>query len=319
MTDTTITRPVTQQRTGLDRFLAVVPVASGALIILMILFWEVGVRKTPTIFGDELKWAQLSRAIAETGHAAQRGEPASFKSLYSFLIAPCWWLNSTAAAYTAIKYVNLVVMSSAAIPIYFLARRLVSPVGAVVAALGTLCSSAFFYAPFLLPEVLAYPTFCVCAYLCVRTLAGGGRAWTIGAICACVIAVAVRSQLVCVGAAFAVAAVVLWLAGPRGRKLRSGWSLFDRVGAGVLAVGALILLNALISHHSNEWAVITQSYKGLMWRAGLASLWLPERTTEPNWRAFAAFVGASIITFGTYTGIKAAYLSITFGTYVEER
>src|SRR5205814_4197981 len=124
----------------------------------------------PTIFADEAKWAQLSRAIADTGHAAQRGAPASFQSLYSFLIAPCWWLHSTAAAYTAIKYVNLTVMACAAIPVYFLARRLVTPVGAAVAALGTLCTSAFFYAPFLLPEVLAFPTFCVCAYLCVRAL-----------------------------------------------------------------------------------------------------------------------------------------------------
>src|SRR5262249_19638300 len=53
--------------------------------------------------------------------------------------------------------------------------------------------------------------------------------------------------------------------------------------------------------------------------AGLAALWLPERKNDPVWRAFAAFTGASILTFGTYTGIKAAYLSVTFGTFVEER
>jgi hypothetical protein len=338
MTDATVTRPVTADRTALDRFLAAIPVASAALIILMVLVWEVAVRKTPTIFSDELKWAQLSRAIADTGHAAQRGEPVSFGSLYSFLIAPFWWLPSTAAAYTAIKYANLVVMASAAVPVYFLARRLVSPVGAVVAGLGTLCTSALFYAPFLLPEVLAYPTFCLCAFLCVRALAGGGRRWIIAAILACAVAVAVRSQLVCVGAAFAVAAVVLWLCGPRSKKLRAGWSRTDTLGAAVLGAGALILLNAIISHHSNEWAVVTQSYKDRMWHlgleagsalviglgvlpamAGLASLWLPERKHDPNWRAFAALTAASIVTFGAYTAIKAAYLSLTFGTFVEER
>ncbi len=31
--------------------------------------------------------------------------------------------------------------------------------------------------------------------------------------------------------------------------------------------------------------------------AGLASLWLPERRADPRWRAFAAFLGASIVTF----------------------
>ena len=338
MTDASITRAANRERTALDRFLAVVPVASAALVILMILFWEAAVRKTPTIFVDELKWAQLSRAIATTGHAAQRGEPASFKSLYSFLIAPCWWLGSTGAAYTAIKYLNLVVMASAAVPIAYLARRLVSPTAAVVAGLGTLCTSAFFYAPFLLPEVLAYPTFCLCAYLCVRALAGDGRTWTIAAIVACAGAVLVRSQLVCVGAAFAVAGAVLWLTGPRGKRLRSGWSRSDQLGAAVLTVGALIFANALISHHSNEWAVVTQNYQGKLWHlaleagsalvirlgvlpaiAGLSSLWLPERKDDRTWRAFAAFLGASILAFGAYTGIKAAYLSVTFGTFVEER
>ena len=53
--------------------------------------------------------------------------------------------------------------------------------------------------------------------------------------------------------------------------------------------------------------------------AGLSSLWLPERRHDPRWRAFAAFFAASIVTFGTYTGIKAAYLSTVFGTYTEER
>ncbi|MDX6477330.1 MAG: hypothetical protein QOH95_2841, partial [Gaiellaceae bacterium] len=338
MTEATMTRPVPAGRTALDRFLAVIPVAAGALIILMILFWEVGVRKTPTVFVDEVKWAQLSRAIAATGHAAQRGQAASFKSLYSFLIAPCWWLHSTSAAYTAIKYVNLTAMATAAIPVYFLARRLVSPAGAVVAALGTLCTSAFFYASFLLPEVLAFPTFCLCAYLCVRALAGGGRRWTIGATCACVVALAVRSELACAGAAFATAAVFLWVAGPRRKRLWSAWSRSDRAGACLLALGALILLNAVVSRHSNEWAVVTQSYKGQLWHlgleagsalviglgvlpavAGLASLWLPERKHDADWRAFAAFLGSSIFAFGTYTGIKAAYLSTIFGTFVEER
>jgi hypothetical protein len=143
---------------------------------------------------------------------------------------------------------------------------------------------------------------------------------------------------VCAGAAFAVAAVVLWLTAPPRRRMWSRWSLFDRIGAVVLGIGGLILLNALASHHSTEWAVVTQSYKGRLWHlaleagsaltiglgilpvmAGLAALWLPERKNDPVWRAFAAFTAASILTFGAYTGIKAAYLSVTFGTFVEER
>ena len=67
------------------------------------------------------------------------------------------------AAYTAIKYANTVVMALAAIPTYLLARTMVSTRAAAIAALAVLCTSAFFYAGFLLPEVLAYPTFVLCA------------------------------------------------------------------------------------------------------------------------------------------------------------
>jgi hypothetical protein len=326
------------ERTTLDRFLELVPVICVALIVLMILFWEAAVRKTPTVFSDELEWSQLSRAIAATGHAARRGEPAPFKSLYAYLIAPAWWLHSTHAAYTAIKYLNAVVMSLAAIPTYLLARRLVSPAAAAAAAVLSLCTSAFFYMTLILPEVLAYPWACLCAYLSFRALSGDGRRWTAAAIVACLVAVEVRGELVCEGAALAVAALVLWLAGPRMRRLRASWSVFDYAGAALLALGALIVLNRIASSQSSEWAVTTQNWKSRIWHlgfesgsalaiglgvlpavAGLASLWIPERRMDSRWRAFAALLLGSIVAFGTYTGIKAAYLSITFGTYVEER
>jgi len=326
------------ERTALDRFLELVPVVCVALVVLMILFWEAAVRKSPTVFTDELEWSQLSRAIAATGHAARRGEAAPFKSLYAYLIAPAWWLHSTQAGYTAVKYVNAVMMSLAAIPTYLLARRLVSPPAAAAAAILALCTSAFFYMTLILPEALAYPWACLCAYLSFRALCGDGRRWTVAAIAACLVALEVRGELVCEGAALLIAAIVLWLVGPRWRRIRASWSTFDYVGAILLAVGALIVLNRVASAHSTEWAVTTQTWKDRIWRlgfeagsalaiglgvlpavAGLASLWVPERRLDPRWRAFAALLLGSLISFGTYTGVKAAYLSITFGTYVEER
>jgi hypothetical protein len=324
--------------TRLDRFLEIVPFAAAALVALMIMYWLAARRSTPTIFTDEVEWAQLSRAIAATGHGAQRGEATSFRSFYAYLIAPGWWLHSTASAYTAIKYLNTTVMATAAVPVYLLARQLVSVRAACIAAVGALCTSAFFYAPLLLPEVLAYPTFCLCAYASVRALSGGGRRWTATAIVLSIVGIGVRRELMCAGVALALAAAMLWLTGPRSRRLRTGWSRWDYVGATTLGIGALIVLNALLGPHSQEWSTVTSSYRGRLWHlsfaaasaltiglavlpviAGLASLWIPERRHDPRWRAFAAFFAASIVAFGTYTGIKAAYLSTVFGTYTEER
>ena len=325
-------------RTALDRFLAALPYALLALALLSLLFWEAAIRKTPTIFTDELEWSQLSRSIAATGHAARRGAPFSYKSLYAFLIAPGWWITSTSSAYTAIKYLNTVVMALTAVPTFLIARTMVPTRTAAAAAFAAVCTSALFYAGYLVPEVLAYPTFAVCAYVSIRALAGAGRRWIVTAVVLDVLGTQVRGELVTVPAAFGLAAVILWVAGPRVARFRAGWSRRDYAGVAVLVVGVLVFLNAILSQKSFEWATVTREWKGRMWSlgfqassalaiglgllpvvGGLASLWLPERRRDPAWRAFAAFLGASIFTVWTYTAIKAAYLSTVFATRVEER
>ncbi len=299
---------------------------------------EASSRKTPTIFSDELEWAQLSRAIAATGHAAALGEPRPFKSLYAYLIAPAWWSSSVGTGYALIKYLDAVLMCLTAVPVYLLARLLVPARVAIAAAFASILTSAMFYAAFLLPEALAYPVFAAVAYLCFRSLAGGGRRWTIAAIAGCLIAVEVRGELGTLGAAYALAALVLFVAGPTGRRLRAGWSVLDHIGAGILVLGALIVVNQVASGRSPEYALVTQAWKHRMWSlgfqagsafalgigvlpamTGLAALWLPQRRHEPAWRAFAAFTASAVFAVSAYTGIKAAYLSTNFATRVEER
>jgi hypothetical protein len=333
-----VSSPAPGKRSFLDRYLAVLPFAIAALALLSLLFWEASTRRTPTIATDEFEWTQISRAIAATGHAARRGEPIGFKSLYAFLIAPFWWMHSVGAAYAAIKYANTVVMALAAIPTYLVARTMVSIRAAAIAALAVLCTSAFFYAGFLLPEVLAYPTFALCAWVSIRALAGAGRWWIGGAIVLDLLATQVRSELITLLAAFALAAAVLWVVGPRGQRLRRGWSVLDHIAAGLVLLAAFLLLNRIAGPHASQWHTVTTSWRGRMWSlgmqamqalalglgllplvGGLASLWLPSRRGDPNWRAFAAFTAAAIVTVWTYTAVKAAYLSTVFATRVEER
>jgi hypothetical protein len=326
------------ERSRLDRMLDAIPVAVVALLVLALYFWEASSRKTPTIFSDELEWSQLSRAISSTGRAAALGEPRPFKSLYAYVIAPAWWANSVGAGYAIIKYADAVFMCLTAVPVYLTARMLVPKRVALVAGFASVLTSAMFYATFILPEALAYPVFAVVAYLCVRSLAGGGRRWTIAAIVGCLVAAEVRGELATLGAAYALAAAVLIATGPASKRLRAGWSMLDHVGAAILVLGGLIVVNQVVSGRSPEYAVVTQAYKHRMWSlgfqagsalaigigvlpamAGLAALWLPSRRREPAWRAFAAFTGAALVAVLAYTGIKAAYLSTTFATRVEER
>jgi hypothetical protein len=113
----------------------------------------------------------------------------------------------------------------------------------------------------------------------------------------------------------------------------------DWAGAVTLAAGAIIVLNAAVSHVSFSWLVATQFYKDRMlenglWAAGALTIGvgvLPAiagvaalvRPRDEQWtselRAFVATSSALLVGFAWYTAIKAAYISTTFSTLIVER
>lgn len=321
------------------KFFAVLPAVGIAFAAITFYCVEAWTRKTPWVFTDELEWSQISRAIATTGHAARRGQPIFFKSLYAYLIAPCWWIHSTANAYAAVKYVNAVVMSLAAVPTYLLARMYVSRRAAVTVAVLSIAIPGMSYAAAIVPEVLAYPWYALCSYLIIRCLARRGLLDYALATAACIVAGLIRwPQFATVPATFLIALGALWVTGPRGRAFRAGWSRGDHFAAIVLGAGALILFNRVILQHEVIWQVSTQYWKNRMVDLGLkaglafvvglgilpvvggfASLFLPERRGDPRYRAFVAYFGASILCLAIYTAVKAAFLSTIFATLTEER
>ena len=143
----------------------------GAYLLLATLFaWQAWRRETPTIFSDELETTQISRAIAETGQGARRGEPYGFTSLVPWLTAPLWWLHPVATAYEAIKTVQSFVMAAAIFPAYLLARRVVSPGWAFFAAVAAIAGPALSYSPILVEEPWAYPAATLALWLTVRAV-----------------------------------------------------------------------------------------------------------------------------------------------------
>jgi hypothetical protein len=328
-----------QASSRVDRFLAAIPAAIVVLSVLIFYGVEAWARRTPWIFTDEVEWTDISRAIEATGHAARRGQPTYFKSVYAFFLAPFWAIHSTAAAYAAIKYAQAVLMTLAAVPTYLLAKMLVSKRAAFAVAFLSICIPGMAYAASIEPEVLAYPYYALASWLIVRSLTTGRRRDFAFAIAAALVAVLVRSpQFGTIPASFVIAAAGLWVTGPRGRALRRNWSRSDTLGAVVLLVGGLFLFNRIFLQHIQEWQISTQYWKNRMvdlgLRAGLAftvglgllpviggftALRLPERKGQPAYRAFAAYLAASIICVSLYTAVKAAYLSTVFATLWEER
>ncbi len=314
-----------------ERLLRVVPWALLALGILIFYWVEASLRKTPWLFTDELEWSQLSRAIASTGHAARRGEPHSFESLYSFLIAPAWWIHSTAAAYAAIKYLNAIVMCLAAIPTYLMARMLLVRRTAIVVSLLAIAIPAMSYASSIVPESLAYLWFTLAAWLALRALARPSLGTALPAVLLAGAGVAVRLEFVVLPASLALAAAVSWVIGRGGLSWRRAL-----LAAGALAIFAL-LFNFLVVARLQSWSfgqyfnheTLTQGGLAagalaiglglLPVIAGISSLWLPERFSDPAYRAFAIYLGASLVTLCTYTAAKAAYLFSSLQPTIEER
>ena len=329
-----------RQRSLVDRLVAVFPVLVLALVIFVFYAVEAWSRKTPWIFTDELEWTQISRSIASTGHAARRGDPLYFKSLYAYMIAPAWWIHSTSAAYSAVKYLNAFgSCRSRRSPPYLLARMLVTKRAAVAVAVGTIAVPAMAYVTSIVTDVLAYPYFALCSWLSVRALREGRRKDVIIASVFLLGGYFIRQrQFTTLPVAFVVAAAGLWFTGPRGKRVRRDWTRSDKLGALALAIGVAMLFNRYVLQHVQEWQLPTQYYKnrlvdyglraGLSFTiglgvlpviGGLASLRLPERRGDPTYRAYAAWTAAAVGVLGIYAADKATSLSLGFATLWEER
>ena len=317
------------------RAITAAPAVGAALVVVVFYLVEAALRKTPWVFTDELEWTQISRAIASTGHAARRGQPVFFKSLYAYLIAPAWWVRSTATAYALIKGLNALVMSLAALPSYLLARMLLPRRAAVAVAALTIAIPAMSYATSIIPEPLAYLWFTLAAWLALRALVRPRRASVAFALAAAALGPLIRKEFVVLPASGLLAAAALWVfAGSGGAALRA------RLGRTLLAALALALFgyvfNLLVVERLNPWSVgqivnrHTLTAGALAAGAlaiglgmgpligGLASLALPERRGDPAYRAFRAYLVASALTLVVYTAAKVTYLGGS-SPLIEER
>ena len=164
----------------IDRLYQALPLAIAYLWLVVLYGWQTRGHVTPWLFTDELKLAQISRSISEHGHGELRGHPSGFETLYAYVLAPFWKIGDVATAYATIKYVGVILMTSALFPAYFLARMILSRPWALFAAVGAVATPALAYAPFLVEEPAAYPWAALSLFLIAKALAVRTRwsAWS---------------------------------------------------------------------------------------------------------------------------------------------
>lgn len=299
--------------------------------------WQASQRVSPTIFSDEIEFTQISRGIAETGMPSRLGEPSGFGSLYTYLVAPAWWLEPT-AAWEAAKLIGVLVMTATIFPAYGLARFVVSRPWAVAAAVGAVAAPPLAYAPYLLEEPLAYPFSTTALWAITAAIAWPTLRRLVLAGALCLVAPFIRGELAVLLAVFVAGLFVLLWRTDRFARWRASWSVGDWVGAAMLVAGAAIAFSAAAGHKSDAWYVATGFQKRRVldhgvWSLAAMTIGLAVLPIVATVAAFAsrrvrataegrAFVVVGIAAAGAfvaYAAVKGAYLSTVFSLLIVER
>jgi hypothetical protein len=169
-------------------------VALSAGVRLLFALWV----PAPWLFIDEFMYSELGKSFAATGHFAVRDvQGIEYGPLYPLLIAPAYAaFDNLPHAYVAVKLINSVVMSTAAVPAYFLARRLLSRRGALAAAALTLALPSMVYVASVMTENLFYPLFLCAALAIVRVLERPSAGRQLAALAVVAAGVLTRSQAI---------------------------------------------------------------------------------------------------------------------------
>jgi hypothetical protein len=322
-------------------------VGVGAFLAVLVRIWLAHKIATPWIMVDELIYSDLARAFADSGELAVRGAHLALYSIgYPLLISPAWLSGSVESAYAIAKVINAVVMSLVAVPVYFWARRLVSPIGALTVVALTLLMPSFLYGGTLMTENAYFPAFVLGCFTLAIALERPSLLTQGAALGAFGLAGTIRLQAIAF-VLIAPAAVVLKLlldarAGQRPRPLFAMRTYFLLVAAAPVAAVAYIGLAAVrgrslastlgsygdvaTAHYSlgggAHW--LSQHLGGLALSSGvfpvsallvLLGLALWRGTRNPADRAFLAVA----TTAAAVTLVQVAFFASRFSLRIEER
>jgi hypothetical protein len=264
----------------------------------------------PWIMIDEVVYSELAKSFAAHGSFLVRGVAShGYGFVYPIVLAPAYRLHAAIPdAYAVAKAINGVVMSLAAVPAYFLARRLLQPGLALVVAALAVAVPSMLYTGTLMTENVFYPLFLLVALALVAMLERPTPLRQVVLLLLCLLAFLTRQQAVALVAAAATAPVLLALVERRARALKAFGPLYV-----ILAVAAAVALLDTVARGRSLYSLLgayraatTRTYTasgvfhyllyhvaeldlylGIVPFAALLAIWLSPRYASPRVRAFA--------------------------------
>jgi hypothetical protein len=197
--------------------------------------WAASRIPIPWILPDETIYAELGKSLWETGRLDILGEPTRFYGLVTpALVGLPLTIGDIADGYRALQAIQAVVISLAAVPVFFWARSLGSDAWALAAAALTLVLPDLAYSGLLMTEVAFYPVVVLAAWAMAEALVKPGLALQAAVVGTIVLAAATRLQAIVLVPAF-VAALVAYLAWERALpRIARYWP----AGVALTAIGA---------------------------------------------------------------------------------
>jgi hypothetical protein len=293
----------------------------------------------PWIMVDELIYSELAKSFAAHGTFDVRGVPShGYGFVYPVLIAPAWRLfGPMPSVYAAAKDIGAVAMSLAALPAYFLARRLLSRWLALLAAVLAVAIPSLLYTGELMTENVFYPIFLAATLLLVATLERPTWRRQVALLVVCGLAYATRAQAIVFLPAILLSPPLLgWIERDLRARLRRFAPLYGIVAAlvvlallGTAARGRspLSLLGAYRAATGEGYSATTvlhyllwhvaelDLYVGVVPFAALLGLWLAPRRVDPAARVFAA----ATFPLSVLLVVEVATFASTESQRIEER
>ncbi|HEU0246032.1 MAG TPA: glycosyltransferase family 39 protein [Gaiellaceae bacterium] len=195
----------------------------------------------PFIMVDEVIWSEVARGLADAGEPLLRDQPdPGYSIVYPLLVSPAFALfESLPDAYAALKTLNAVFMSLAAIPAFLLARRVVKDGLALLAALLAVALPSLAYTGTVMTENLFYPLFLYVVLVLVLVLEWPTAPRVVVLFALLGLAFATRVQAVALLPAVLLAPFLLAAFEPRGigsTFARFRWLYGITAGLGIIAL-----------------------------------------------------------------------------------
>jgi glycosyltransferase involved in cell wall biosynthesis len=209
------------------RLLSAIPAAgwlAAIFVVSSLVQWLLARRVVaPWIMVDELVYSDMARSFAATGHFLIRGAHANYGVVYPAILSLAYKTTSgVPSAYAFAKALNAPLISLAAFPAYFLARRVLRTPAALAAAALAVALPSLAYAGTLMTENAFYPLFLCVALALVAMLEKPTPARQLVVLALCLLAFVTRAQSVALVVAALTAPLLLaWIERGRPRRLAS--------------------------------------------------------------------------------------------------